>query len=609
MRIGHEIRTGQFAQKLTDSGVCGQLMVQAGQEGQLIAAMFDTGPGQIGILIPFQERGTRGQYRLFSCPPQEFGIDLFFPHGRSRHHRAILTVLADAQKPTAAMSRADSAPYGVQREKAMLTPAEEVGLSGLSLASKVRKAFYKIPEPALIALLHSMRAESVARHLIYLRDGELDTIRVLPCPITVLPDQLAYIHYVSLTIQNALKRLPELYMQDFAVRDLLRISPEEEDWLWRCWGPSQREHNPIFGRLDAMIDFISPMWKDSLRFLEPNMSGIGGLHLVPTAERIVADLVLPVLQAEDNQLRLEIGQDIRELLMQEVLDHMEAIGRPARSVCFVEPKYAGSGPDEQEALIQYFHDRYGMKVTHADPAELTLRNEEVYYKDDQVDLVYRDYPVSDLIDLARQGVDVEPMRLLFRQNRIISSIAAELDQKSCWEVLTDPQFTQRYFSPDERQIFRRHILWTRLLSDRGTHLPDGRIAGLLDYVRQEHESLVLKPNRCFGGEGVVIGHGLTRSEWEAALDRALADKEGWVVQQLASIPVSEFPVLGPDGQIHVEPFYTVMGFAPTKYGVAILGRASQKQVVNVAQRGGMCAVMLGRAPVRLIGPAPAPKPT
>jgi hypothetical protein len=486
----------------------------------------------------------------------------------------------------------------------MLTPAEELGLRGLSLASRVRKAFYQIPEPALVTLIQNIREESFRRHLIYLRDGAWDTIRVLPCPITVLPDQLAYIHYVSLTILNALKRLAEMYMQDFAVRDLLRISPAEEEWLWKCWGPSQRENNPMFGRLDAMVDFLSPMWKDSLRFVEPNLSGIGGLHLVPTAEQIVADLVVPVLRAHDEQLHLEIGTDIRELLMQDVLDHSEAVGRPARNVCFVEPKYAGSGPDEQETLAQYYQERYGMKVTHADPAELTVRDGEVFYQGDPVDLAYRDYPVSDLIDLERQGVDVEPMRTLFRQNRIISSIAAELDQKSCWEILTDPQFTQRYFSADERQIFRRHILWTRLLSDRRSLLPDGQTGGLLDYVRQEHESLVLKPNRSFGGEGVVIGHALARAEWESALERALADPEGWVVQQLASIPVSEFPMLGPDGQIHIEPFYTVMGFAPTKYGLAILGRASQKQVVNVAQRGGMCAVMLGHLPSPLVGPGP-----
>ncbi len=75
-----------------------------------------------------------------------------------------------------------------------------------------------------------------------------------------------------------------------------------------------------------------------------------------------------------------------------------------------------------------------------------------------------------------------------------------------------------------------------------------------------------------------------------------------MVQALANIPVYLFPVVGPDGKVKVEPFYTVMGFAPSKYGLAILGRASQKQVVNVAQRGGMCVVMIGRPPGRLVGP-------
>ncbi len=492
----------------------------------------------------------------------------------------------------------------------MLTPAEEMGLSGLNLAAQVRKAFYKIPEETLFPLIQRIHEESTRRHLIYLRDGQLETIRVLPLPLTVLPDQLAYFHYVCLTMQNALKRLPEIYLQDPEVREVLRLLPEEEKWLQDCWGVSQRENNPIFARLDAVVDFTSPMWKNSLCFLEPNLSGIGGLHLVPTCEQILAEVVVPALEAHDNRLRLQLGQDIRELLMQEVLDHLDVLGRPGRNVCFVEPKYAGSGPDEQEELARYYHNRYGTKVLHADPAELRLRGEEVYYNDDQVDLVYRDYPVSDLIALEQQGGDINPMRMLFRQNRVISSIAAELDQKSIWEVLTNSRFTQKYFTPDERQVFRRHVLWTRLLGDRRTQLPDGRTGGLLDFVRREQEILVLKPNRAFGGEGVTIGPAVTCAEWESAVERSLADKERWVVQRLASIPVNVFPVIGPDGKVHVEPFHVVMGFAATRDGVAILGRASQKQVVNVALRGGMCGVMVGHAPGRLYGPdTPAGPPS
>jgi hypothetical protein len=485
----------------------------------------------------------------------------------------------------------------------VLTLAEEIGLGGYHLASRVRKAFRRLPQADQAGLISAVNQDAGRRHLVYLREGQQDVISVFPWPVAALPDQLSYIHFVSLTVQNALKRLPEMYFQDFAVREVLRITPEEEEWLWQCWGPSQRDNNPIFGRLDAVVDFTSPMWKNSLKFMEPNMSGIGGLHMVPTAERIVQERVLPQLEAQDGDLRLELAPDIRELLMQAIRDHLDTIGRPARNICFVEPKYVSSGIDEQEELAQYFHATYGMKVLHADPAELSLAGGEVLYAGEKIDLVYRDYTVNDLLALGRTGVDVSPMKELFRQNRMISSIAAELDQKSCWEVLTDPRIAGKYFSSDERQIFRRHILWTRIVSDRKTSLPDGNEGDLLEFVRGERETLVMKPNRSCGGEGVVIGTAASDAEWQAAIERAVADPARWVVQQLASIPVHEFPVIGPDGVVHTEPFHVVLGFAPTQYGVAILGRASQKQVVNVAQRGGMCVVFIGRVTSRLHGPA------
>jgi hypothetical protein len=486
----------------------------------------------------------------------------------------------------------------------MLTPAEELGLSGLSLASRVRKAFFRVPEARLVRLAEQIRVETRNRHVFYERDGVEEIIHIMPMPITILPDQVIYLHYVSQIVNNALKRLPELYFQDDAVRTALKLTEGEEKWLADCSGPGQRENNPIFGRLDAMVDFISPMWKDSLKFVEPNMGGIGGLHMVPTAERILAETMLPLLAEFDDEIQLEIGGDIRDLLMQEILEHLQAIGRPAANICFIEPKYAGSGPVEQEALAEYYHQRHGLKILHADPAELTLQGSEVYYAGECIDLGYRDYSVYDLFDLERHGVDISPMRALFQQNRIISSIAAEIDQKSCWEVFTDPDLARKYFSAEERQIFRRHILWTRLVSDRATVFPDGTQGSLLDHMRREQERLVMKPNRSFGGQGVLIGHLVTESEWHAAIQRALTDPERWVVQRLASIPVSEFPVVV-DGKVHFEPFYTVMGFATTRYGMSILGRASQKQVVNVAQRGGLCVVMQGRPPTALLAPTPA----
>lgn len=483
----------------------------------------------------------------------------------------------------------------------MLTPAEEMGLGGMYLAGRVLKAFYTLDEATLVDLSGRIREESARRHCVYLREGVVETIRLLPCPLPMLDDQLAYLHHVSLTMHNALKRLPELYLQDAAVREVLRVTPAEEQWLLECWGPSHQESNPIFGRLDAVINFHSPMWKDSLKLLEPNLSGIGGLNIVPMCEAIMDEVVFPLLRSHDPALHLEVGQDIRDLLMQEVLDHLDAIGRKAHNLCFVEPKYAASGVDEQEDVAQFFHDRHGLKVMHADPAELSIKGDEVYYEGQRVDVAYRDYMVADLLSLEKHGTNVEPMRLLFRQNRVISSIAAELDQKSCWEVLTDPRFA-KYFGPEERQVFRRHVLWTRLLSERETLLPDGQTSDLLPHVRDERESLVIKPNRSYGGEGVLIGLATSQADWEATIDRIITSGERWVVQQLAALPVNEFPVVGDDGRVHLEPFHTVVGFAPTRHGLSIMGRASQKQVVNVAQRGGICVIAMGHPPGRLVGP-------
>jgi hypothetical protein len=113
---------------------------------------------------------------------------------------------------------------------ASLSPAEERGLHGLSLDSRVRRAFFAVPPQVIAALVEQMTTEALQRKLVYMRDGRTDPIRVLLRPTGVMPDQLGYLHFVSLTLINALKRLPDLYIQDFNVRSVTPITPVEEKW-------------------------------------------------------------------------------------------------------------------------------------------------------------------------------------------------------------------------------------------------------------------------------------------------------------------------------------------------------------------------------------------
>jgi hypothetical protein len=100
---------------------------------------------------------------------------------------------------------------------------------------------------------------------------------------------------------------------------------------------------------------------------------------------------------------------------------------------------------------------------------------------------------------------------------------------------------------------------------------------------------------------------MEQSDWEAAIQKAVNEPNpGWVVQKMARVNTGEFPVVDNDGAVHMSPFYFVLGFAATKRGLSILGRASQRQVVNVAQRGGMCAVLVGRHEQNILPPLPTP---
>ena len=483
----------------------------------------------------------------------------------------------------------------------MYSPAEEIGLMGMRLATRVQSAFDRIPGPAKIDLMRAIHRAADERHLAYQRDGVTEIIRLLPVPVTLRADQLGYTHYVSQTIINCIKRLPDLYFEVPEIRDVLRLTPTEEEWLKACWTPAHREANPVFGRLDAVIDYASAMWKDSIKFMEPNLTGIGGLHIAPTSMRIVADLVVPALLKQDPSIRLQLTDDVRELLLQKLVEHLQAIGRVDGQIVLVDPKYAQEGPDEPDALAAFYRRRHGINVLHADVSELRLKGDEVFYEDTRVDVAYRDAAVLDLIDLADEGVDVAPMRALLRQNRVVSSITADLDQKSIFEVLTDPVLVQRFLTVEERQVMRRHVLWTRVVSDRRSVSPNGEAIDLLEYARRERESLVLKPNRAYGGDGVMVGPAIAQGEWESAIDRALADEDRWVLQQVAQIPLKSFQVLDDHGRLRVEPFFVVMGMASTRDGVAFVVRASQEHVVNIAQRGGMCAVMVSAKAVETFG--------
>src|SRR5262245_8134717 len=268
----------------------------------------------------------------------------------------------------------------------MLSPAEQLGLAGAALDARVRQAVNAIPDASLVHVARRLDDDARANEVVYARDGVVESVRVMLRPLLVMPEQQSYLHQVCTRILSALARMPELYSIDADVRRLLPLAPDEHAWFEEVWSRIGEASNPLYGRLDAVCDFTSARWQDSLRFMEPNLSGVGGIHLGPLAETLVMRDVVPTLVGYDPTLTIELPRDQRDLFLQVLLDQARAVGRAGNNICLIEPKYVDEGPNEQSHLVEYYRAQRGIVLRHADPRELRLDGGEVYYEATLVDV-------------------------------------------------------------------------------------------------------------------------------------------------------------------------------------------------------------------------------
>lgn len=453
----------------------------------------------------------------------------------------------------------------------------------------INGAFERLP--ARQAAAFRRRYDPVARKhqmVMYTDHGAERVIDAQYRPWLVTDAQRRFFHRACLTLKSALARVLPLYLVNPRVRQVVPLEPDEDAWFWQVLGGVPQTPQTVFDRLDSTATFAHDRWASEFWFLEPNAVGIGGVHYIPATYHTVHALVDPWLQRTFPTLRTGPMDDIRDLLLETMRAHARAIGRRRCHVAFLEDQSERSGTAEFEHVADYFRRR-GVRAVTADPRHLRLRRGEIHAKDFPVDVFYRDTEVTEFLEMAREGVPIDVVREAFRRNQVVSSMAGDFDHKSAWELFTNPVFS-RYFTPAQRALFARHVLWTRLLWERRTTDPRGQPVDLPTYARRHRTRLVLKPNREYGGEGVTFGHATTQAAWERALAAALRQPGTTVIQHTARVHTERFPQIDARGRVTFTPLYAVTGFAATPRGLAILGRSSQRAVVNVSRGGGLIAV-------------------
>ncbi|OGH62222.1 MAG: hypothetical protein A3I06_05345 [Candidatus Lindowbacteria bacterium RIFCSPLOWO2_02_FULL_62_12] len=457
------------------------------------------------------------------------------------------------------------------------------------------REMHSMPSAARREMVETLRTLAMRRSITYEYDkssGE-EPIRILFPPVLLDQADLRPIYDVSLRMSHACERALGLFLEREDVRNILPLEYEEERFLFGISPESHARSPAIWQRLDAAMDPARPM--DTLRFLETNMNSVGGVYYAPAVEKLSMEVVLPKLLHPPQLDRVSPLDDLEKLLYALLCRHARRLGiwSPAEApfphvplrVAVVENDPGAEGPTETPAAIEGLC-AMGADAFAARPEEFEIRGDQLIHLGRTVDLVYRLFEIRELMEMK----PIEALKLAFAGNRAVSGAGGEFDHKSVFELFTSAAF-DRLFSAEDRRAFRAHVLWTRLLRETFTDAPDGSKIDLPEFAFRARDALVLKPNRSYGGDSIVIGRETDDGTWQSAVDRAMSQPDRFVVQSVCPLAEMPFTVIDPAGGAVEERLKVVFGLSSTPDGFGIIGRASRSSVVNVARHGGLTPVL------------------
>ena len=441
----------------------------------------------------------------------------------------------------------------------------------------------RLDKARLKALGKDVAAASAACALSYTSDdGATKTMPILLAPALLAKADRKYLHDLVLALYSAVQQTAAARRTDPEVRAILPLDTREEAWLELA----PLATAPLIGRFDMNID--PTKGARSAQVLEFNGCAIGGLHYGPAASATILARV-----AQLGTAKLTMPGSMTDAWLDRCRAHKAALGRTGDSlhVVWLEDRAWETGITEGPTLVDQLV-RAGHRAAVCDPRDLEMVGDEICHRGVPIDIAYRAIELRDLLAIEDESgvASLEVMREAVRRNLVLSPLTGDLDHKSLLEIWSSKKFAH-LFSRTQRTLLARHVLWTRLVTDRRTDDPNGRDVELGKFVRTNKAKLVLKPLRACGGEGILIGKDTPHRVWERAVKRSLSGKELAVAQQYIKGATLESPVVRGTRIVH-EKHFTNFGLFASETTLGVLGRAAPFPVVNVSRGGGVLAVLL-----------------
>lgn len=237
----------------------------------------------------------------------------------------------------------------------------------------------------------------------------------------------------------------------------------------------------------------------------------------------------------------------------------------------------------EHEISRVFFEKQGTPSILADPRELEYHDGHLYKDDFRIDIIYKRVLYSELVELM--GLDNAVVNAIKDRNVFItnSPSAKLMAKKASLAFLSDEQ-NAHLFTKAQLGAINAHIPWTRNVADRKTTYNHKQV-DLMEFIAQNKERMVLKPNDDYGGKGVVIGWECSQEGWESTLHQALETPH--VVQERVPTVQRDFPTWI-NGKLDISPRY-VDADPYVFQGTSVKGcltRLSPLALLNVTAGGG-----------------------
>ena len=394
-------------------------------------------------------------------------------------------------------------------------------------------------------------------------------------PHFVTETDFARITGICETVWSAIQKVKDAAVDDAQLVAHLGLTDIERELV--AIDPGYKAVSPT-ARLDSFLTSAR------YSFVELNGESPAGIAYADAAYDIFSSLPVMKEFARQYNVRPLYG---RHFMLEVLLkSYEEFLGHtPERKPRIAIVDLPGVPTVSEFELFRDFFESNGYPSVICTPQELEFSNNRLAVNGLEVDIVYKRLLVNEYLPIIEEYpalLDAYRARAVCMVNSFRSKL---IHKKALFAVLTERRYAS-LFSEAELAAIRAHVPWTRIVRDEQSDYGDEQM-DLLEFVRHNSARLVLKPNDDYGGHGITIGWNVDQAEWDAAIEKALANGD-YLVQERVPTARETFPALTEDGR--VEFAEQLVDLDPLlfngKVGSAFT-RLSYTELANVSSGGGM----------------------